>query len=116
MLTTQDITGPLMAGFQTGKPGCREHQRAIAIKGLLLFRLGLCSIRGGMILKNPATRASQSREGGLSLEPGGLKSLDKRGDGTAPKSQKRTFYTVRASFAQKLTKITQIKTYKQRLK
>lgn len=39
VLTTQDNTGPLMAGLHRVKPGCREHQRAIAIKGLLLSRL-----------------------------------------------------------------------------
>lgn len=82
---------PLTGGLSPGKTGMCQHQKATTARGFVVSGLGLCSIRGGTILKNPDTRASQSGEGGLSLEPGGFTSLDKRGDGMAPKTRSEPF-------------------------
>ena len=62
---------PLSHAFYPFGAVCRHWERSR--KWLFAFLDSDCVRHvGGMILKNPVTRASQSGDGGLSLEPGGF--------------------------------------------
>jgi hypothetical protein len=58
VLTTQDKPDPLMAGFQPRNRWCREHLRAIAIKGFLLS----VTVRSTIVSGRKWGRPSQNRD------------------------------------------------------
>ena len=62
---------PFKVGLSSRETGMCQHQKAATLRGFCFLDSEAMRYVGGCFLKNPATRASQSRDGGLSLEPGG---------------------------------------------